>query len=238
VPALADHAAPRPHAPPPVPACARTLPSPGALRAAGPQLDVPHDITPTQLETLLNGLLKTDEPLPYAFYIDGAELSSELGEHLSKAKARPAHLEAAPRQPPPPAALQACVDHTRAHFRGPGSRQHQRAPPWQTTPPHTHPLPAAQVSVESLLRITYQPQALFRVRPVARCSASMPGHAESVLCVAFSPDGRQLASGSGDSTLRLWDLATQTPLHTCQVGGGRGPAAVGPGRVAQGAQAS
>ena len=43
------------------------------------------------------------------------------------------------------------------------------------------------------------------------------GHTDAVLAVGFSPDGRRLASGSGDSTARLWDLATQTPLHTCKV---------------------
>ncbi len=42
------------------------------------------------------------------------------------------------------------------------------------------------------------------------------GHTEAVLAVQFSPDGRQLASGSGDTTLRLWDLGTQTPLRTCK----------------------
>ncbi|KAL5173564.1 Notchless [Glycine soja] len=41
------------------------------------------------------------------------------------------------------------------------------------------------------------------------------GHAEAVLSVAFSPDGQQLASGSGDTTVRFWDLTTQTPLYTC-----------------------
>lgn len=46
------------------------------------------------------------------------------------------------------------------------------------------------------------------------------GHAESVLAVAFSPDGRRLASGSGDTTLRLWDLSTQLPQHECKVGNG------------------
>ena len=37
---------------------------------AGPQLDLPHDVTPAQLETLLNSLLSNADKLPYSFYID------------------------------------------------------------------------------------------------------------------------------------------------------------------------
>ncbi len=38
-----------------------------------------------------------------------------------------------------------------------------------------------QVSVETALRVVYQPQAVFRVRPVSRCTASMPGESNQYL---------------------------------------------------------
>ncbi len=34
----------------------------------------------------------------------------------------------------------------------------------------------------------------------------MVGHTNVVFCVAFSADGHYLASGSGDETIRLWDV--------------------------------
>ena len=97
-------------------------------------------------------------------------------------------------------------------------------------------------STEEVLTIVYQPQSLFRVRAVTRCSAtipgsfllplfrdcclnnnpffflaliSLPGHAEAILQVAFSPDGKRLATGSGDTTVRIWDVSSQSPEFTC-----------------------
>ncbi|KAH6564900.1 hypothetical protein BASA50_010440 [Batrachochytrium salamandrivorans] len=69
-------------------------------------------------------------------------------------------------------------------------------------------------SSEHMLTIKYQPQAVFKVRTVSRCTASLAGHTESILSVCFSPDGKSLATGSGDTTVRVWDLNTETPKYT------------------------
>ncbi|KZC15080.1 Notchless protein like protein 1 [Dufourea novaeangliae] len=69
---------------------------------------------------------------------------------------------------------------------------------------------------EDLVEIVYQPQAVFKVRAVTRCTGSLEGHKEAVITVAFSPDGSSLASGSGDTTVRFWDIYTQTPNYTCE----------------------
>lgn len=65
------------------------------------------------------------------------------------------------------------------------------------------------VSTEAVLRVSYQPLAVFRVRPVTRCTSTMPGHTEAVLHVSYSPDGSMLASGGGDMTVRLVDVGLQ-----------------------------
>ncbi|EFJ07692.1 hypothetical protein SELMODRAFT_236231 [Selaginella moellendorffii] len=122
------------------------------------RLDVPQNLTPKELQTLINTVLHNEEPLPYAFYINDLELVGQLGEHVLRNK----------------------------------------------------------VSVEKDLQIVYHPQAIFRIRPVTRCSATISGHSEAVLSVSFSPDSKHLASGSGDASVRFWDISTQTPLHTCK----------------------
>ncbi|XP_077448924.1 notchless protein homolog 1 [Stigmatopora argus] len=69
---------------------------------------------------------------------------------------------------------------------------------------------------EKVMPIVYQPQAVFRVRAVTRCTSSLLGHTEAVISAAFSPTGKYLASGSGDTTVRFWDLMTETPHHTAK----------------------
>ncbi|KAL0075640.1 quinon protein alcohol dehydrogenase-like superfamily [Phycomyces blakesleeanus] len=121
----------------------------------GPPLNLPGDVTPEQLELLLNQLLEqSEDPLPYSFHVGEDEILKNL---------------------------------------------------W---------IDRKDKSTEDTITIVYQPQAVFRVRAVSRCTSTLSGHTEAILSVSFSPNGAQLATGSGDATVRIWDLNTETPQHT------------------------
>lgn len=48
------------------------------------------------------------------------------------------------------------------------------------------------------------------------CTVVLKGHAKPVTCVAYSPNGTQLASGSDDNTVRLWNVAAALGGATCE----------------------
>lgn len=62
------------------------------------------------------------------------------------------------------------------------------------------------------------------VRNAGPTSFTYTGHNDNVFCVAFSPDGRYIASGSRDTTVRIWQIvgapfmAPTSPLSLSNVG--------------------
>src|SRR5882762_7443811 len=48
------------------------------------------------------------------------------------------------------------------------------------------------------------------------CVRVLEGHTDRCLCIAFSPDGEQLVSGSRDCTVRLWNISTGALLQVME----------------------
>ncbi|KAL8753156.1 MAG: hypothetical protein Q9184_005506 [Pyrenodesmia sp. 2 TL-2023] len=70
-------------------------------------------------------------------------------------------------------------------------------------------------TTEDTIGLDFEPQAIFHVRAVTRCSASIPGHGKAILAASFSPStASRMVTGSGDNTARIFDTDTGTPLHT------------------------
>ncbi|XP_062043855.1 ribosome biogenesis protein BOP1 isoform X1 [Lepus europaeus] len=58
------------------------------------------------------------------------------------------------------------------------------------------------------------------LQPFPTCQALVYwGHSDLVRCLAVSPGGQWLASGSDDGSLRLWEVATARCMRTVSVGG-------------------
>ncbi|GAA5855651.1 hypothetical protein JCM3766R1_005937 [Sporobolomyces carnicolor] len=155
----------------------------------GPSVSLPADTGRQGLELLVNNLRGTaEDPVPFAFHIQLPSSKTSTTTTTTAADDGKTLEEG----------LRLTISKS----------IHQDL---LTDPKHAHKL-----STEDVFVIDCEPEAVFRVREITRCSSSLDGHASPILCASFSPTGQYLATGSGDNTCRLWNLASETPSQTLQ----------------------
>ncbi|MDA2913255.1 WD40 repeat domain-containing serine/threonine-protein kinase [Acidobacteriia bacterium AH_259_A11_L15] len=114
----------------------------------------------------------------------------------------------------------------------PRSEPPTERPPETTTPetppprqPPTKPSEEVETQPPERSEETAPPtRPPIRVVPNFDLTRTLTDHTDTVYAVVFSPDGRWLASGSGDNSVKLWDVATGRQVrvllgHVAFVGG-------------------
>jgi hypothetical protein len=71
-------------------------------------------------------------------------------------------------------------------------------------------------AVQALINALYYYDNPDPARPPLPRVANLEGHTDAVTSVAFSPDGKRLATGSNDNTAKIWDLDSAKALMTLE----------------------
>lgn len=225
----------------------------GTEEPTGPTLDVPTNVTPKQLEVLLNQLLGADEPTPYSFYLNDEEILGDLAGSLTKQALSGEEIHCVRFQPLAVfrvAPVTRCTDSLPGHtdavlhisFRWARALR-ARASAHDTLSFRYSPDGTTLASGGGDATVTFWDASCFAAR------YTCAGHRHHVLCTAWSPDGKRFASadksGEVGATLSgLWDAGCRGVRPPTFVSPARAPpgSRVGPGdgkgdlRAARGAQ--
>lgn len=187
----------------------------------GGNVRIPGSATEKQLETLLNKLLETeDEPSPYTF-------------SLLKSEAKPDSNEAP--------TLIDITDNIYTSILKPGHKTTEDHLTLVYTPravfkvkPITRSSSAISGHGSTILATQFAPHTSSRMVTGAGdhtariwdCDTQTPlktltGHKNWVLAVAWSPDGKLIATGSMDNTVRVWDPKTGQQVGAAYQGHGK-----------------
>lgn len=155
----------------------------------GPQLDVPAETTPAQLQLILNQLLSNEERVPYSFYVGEEEVTSTLGGALGAGSAE---------QTLKVVYVPQAVFRVRAVTRC-----------TSTLSGHSEAILSSSFSADGRVLATGSGDHCVRLWDVMTETprATLKAHRDWVLCVAWSPCGKFLASGGKDGRLALWSVA-------------------------------